>query len=79
VTDKDFKFLVMKDPDNGLVFVALDSMVGYIKHLSEEIETAAAFSDDSVGAVIVSRAFQLLSERIEKMEQVNGGGKITDI
>jgi len=79
MSEEDFKFLVMRDPDNGLVFVALDSVVGYIRHLSEEVEAAASFSDDSVGSYIVSRAFALLSDRFEEMEEINGRGKITDI
>jgi len=54
-------------------------MVGYIRHLSEEIQYSAVLSDDSVGALIISRAFEMLSERLEQMEEINGGGRITDI
>jgi len=77
--DKDFKFLVMRDPDNGLVFVSLDSMVGYIRYLAKELDEVAFMSDDSTATQIISRAFFLLSDRFENMEEINGGGKITDI
>jgi hypothetical protein len=77
--DKDFKFLVMRDPDNGLVFVSLDSMVGYIRYLAKELDEIAFMSEDAASTQIISRAFFLLSDRFEDMEEINGRGKITDI
>jgi len=79
MNQEDFKFLVMRDPDNGLVFVALDSIVGYIRHLSDEVKESASFYDDSIGADVISRAFSLLAEKFEEMEEINGRGRITDI
>jgi hypothetical protein len=36
-------------------------------------------SEDAASTQIISRAFFLLSDRFEDMEEINGGGKITDI
>lgn len=77
--DEDFRFLVLKNPDNGLVFVALDSVVGYIRHLSNELANISFMSEDPAATDIISRAFALLSERLEEMEELDGRGKITDI
>jgi hypothetical protein len=73
--DDHFNFLIMKDHDNGLVFVALDSVVGYIKHLSQELSEVSWRSDDPATTAVISRAFELLSERLEKMEPKGGGSK----
>jgi hypothetical protein len=77
--DEDFKFLVLKNRENGLVFVALDSVVGYIRHLSDELSNVSLMSEDPAATSIISRAFALLSERLEEMEQEGGGTKITEI
>lgn len=77
--DEDFKFLVLRNPENGLVFVALDSVVGYIRHLAAELSEVAFLSEDSAATDIISRAFVLLSDRLEDMEEENGRGRITDI
>jgi hypothetical protein len=77
--DEDFKFLVLKNHENGLVFVALDSVVGYIRHLSDELSNVSLMSEDPAATSIISRAFALLSQRLEEMEQEGGGTKITEI
>lgn len=77
--EEHFKFLVLKNPENGLVFVALDSIVGYIKHLSNELLEISYLSDDPAATDIISRAFALLSDKLEEMEDESGDGKITDI
>jgi hypothetical protein len=77
--DEDFKFLVLKNHENGLVFVALDSVVGYIRHLSEELANVSFMSEDPAASHVISRAFALLSERLEDMEQEDGGTKISEI
>jgi hypothetical protein len=77
--DEDFKFLVLRNPENGLVFVSLDSVVGYIRHLSNELASVSFMSEDPASTDVISRAFALLSERLEEMEEEGGRGKITDI
>jgi hypothetical protein len=79
MTDDDFRFLVLKNPENGLVFVALDSVVGYIRHLSNELANVSFMSEDPVATDVISRAFSLLSDRLEDMEEQSGRGRITDI
>ena len=74
-----FKFLVLRNPENGLVFVALDSIVGYIRHLSNELSEFSFMSEDPASTHVISRAFSLLSDRLEEMEEENGRGRITDI
>ena len=69
----------MRDPENGLIFVALDSVVGYIRHLAMELENSSDYTEDPVGTKIISKSFYLLSNRIEEMEKESGGGKIADI
>ena len=77
--DEDFKFLVLKNPTNGLVFVALDSIVGYIRHLSSELADVSFMSEDPAATDVISRAFNLLSDRLEEMEEQDGRGRLTDI
>ena len=74
-----FKFLVLRNPENGLVFVALDSIVGYIRHLSNELDNVSFMSEDPTATHVISKAFSLLSDRLEEMEEETGRGKITDI
>jgi hypothetical protein len=76
---EDFKFLVLRNPDNGLVFVALDSIVGYIRHLSNELAEVSFMSEDPAATSVISKAFELLSNRLEEMEEENGRGRIADI
>lgn len=77
--EEHFKFLVLKNPENGLVFVALDSIVGYIKHLSNELSEISYLSEDPAATDIISRAFALLSDKLEEMEDESGDGRIADI
>lgn len=77
--EEEFRFLVLRNPENGLVFVALDSVVGYIKHLSNELSNISFMSEDPMATDIIARAFDLLSSRLEEMEEESGRGKITDI
>lgn len=79
MNEEDFKFLVLRNPENGLVFVSLDSVVGYIRHLSNELANVSSVSEDPSSTDIISRAFALLSERLEDMEEESGRGKIADI
>ena len=76
--EEDFKFLIMRNKDNGLVFIALDSVVGYIRHLARELEYVSADTEDPGGTQIIAKSFKLLSDRIEEMES-DAGGRITDI
>lgn len=68
--EEDFRFLLMKSPENGLIFVALDSVVGYIRHLSRELSNVSESSEDEGAAVAggISRAFDLLANRIEEID-----------
>ena len=77
--DEDFRFFIMRNQENGLVFVALDSVVGYIRHLSQELANVSYISEDPASTSVISRAFALLSDRLEEMEEQGGRGRITDI
>lgn len=66
--EQDFRFLLIRHPDNGLVFVALDSVVGYIRYLSRELSTVAYQAEDPSITAGISKAFDLLSDRIEDIE-----------
>jgi hypothetical protein len=77
--DEDFRFLIMRNQENGLVFVALDSIVGYIRHLSQELANASHISEDPASTSVISHAFSLLSDRLEEMEEEGGAGRIADI
>jgi len=79
MSEDDFKFLIMRNTENGLVFVALDSVVGYIRHLARELENVSEYTDDPTGTSIIAKSFNLLSNRIEEMESETGGGRINDI
>lgn len=76
--DEDFKFLIMRNQDNGLVFIALDSIVGYIRHLARELEYVSEDTEDPAGTSVIAKSFRLLSDRLEEMES-ESGGRITDI
>ena len=75
--EDEFRFLLLRHQDNGLVFVALDSVVGYIRYLSREISRVSEEAIDPAIAVSISKAFDLLSDRIEEIE--SGRGTIHDI
>ena len=74
--EEHFNFLIMRDRENGLIFVALDSVTGYIRHLAHELSEASWRFDDPSSGAIISRAFELLSDRLEEMEPNAGGGQI---
>lgn len=77
IVEDEFSFLLLRHSDNGLVFVALDSVVGYIRYLSRELAHASEEAIDPATATAISKAFDLLSDRIEEIE--SGRGTITDI
>lgn len=66
--EEEFKFLVIKNPDNGLTFLALDSVVGYIRHLSKELGALSKVTDDSAMIDIISGSLYILAKRFESMD-----------
>lgn len=62
---EDFSFLLLKSPEDGLTFVALDSVVGYIKQLSEDITKTDIDPDSSD---LLSKAFEALANRFEEID-----------
>lgn len=75
--EDEFRFLLIRHPDNGLIFVALDSVVGYIRYLSRELSHVSDQALEPAVAMGISKAFDLLSDRIEEIE--SGEGTITEI
>lgn len=69
--EEEFKFLVMKNPENGLIFVSLDSMVGYLRHLSRAMDSISWRTEDSAGTDMIAKAFSLLSDKLEEMQEDN--------
>ena len=65
---EDFSFLLLKSPEGGLTFVALDSVVGYIKQLSEDITKTDV---DPASADLLSSAFSALASRLEEIDPPN--------
>lgn len=62
---EDFSFLLLKSPEDGLTFVALDSVVGYIKQLSEDITKTDI---DPGSSDLLSKAFEALANRFEEID-----------
>jgi hypothetical protein len=65
---EDFSFLLLKSPEDGLTFVALDSVVGYIRQLSEDIIKTDV---DKHSADLLSNAFGALASRLEEIDPPN--------
>jgi len=63
----EFNFLLYRKPSEGLLFVALDSVVGYIRKLSGEM----SIEDDNVVHSIISDSFDKLADILEGIEDAD--------
>lgn len=67
---QDFRFLVLKNPKTGLIFVSLDSVVGYLKTLSYDLERLSEQSNGEVMPSVIGKAVEIIAERLESMEDM---------